>query len=801
MAGALAVRVELLATQIEQRRAVVGVAADVFALAQQRAVPQVGAEHQRVFQALGGVDGDDLHPLGIALQAQQGFFAVGLGAALGVEPAQQLFQPGALQALALQQFGQVQQVGQAALAIDQGEQPRRHLLLVQPGAEGAHKALLLPELMVALGGFALGIPGLGVVLAGGQIGGAAPEQTAGQGITQCAFAARFGVGGQHRGQLAGLLAVPDVFLAAAHAGHAARRQLGGDFPGLAVAGDQHGDIAALECRALALRLEISLTTSARRQQRGDAPGRVAGHQGAGLAFAEVIVGQPDQCQRRVLFGIDNRQHQLRPRPLAGADLRIGQALFGEGHGPVEQTVERSDQLRRGTMVGGQAVLACGFVAGLEVGGQVRAPEGVDGLLGIADETQVALVFVDPPEHLVLHRIGVLELVDQRHRVLLAQGAGQVVAALAVERLLQFVEQVVEGQQALGRLALRQLLVELADQAYLQVDQALLGFRLRGLQGLAQALQGVGQRAIRRALAFLAGLGQAFARQPLVRLGLAEQRGGVAEVAVQLGLPGAEFGRVAHIALEAGERLELLQPAHAVALPGIPRLLPGVAQGAHLAAGTGLRLDAQIGLAQVIAQTLAQALRGELVVHQKGRPLRLGSGQLVAPEVGEQGVEDFAVVVGQFVVEVAAGLECRILQCALAEAVDGEDRRLVETVHRQQQTAMTGRIPVLRVQPIEQLVRAWAIVVDRQQLGQAQANAFAQLGGGRGGEGHHQNLADVEPLLQQQPGVQGGEGPGLAGAGTGLDQRATGEAVLQQVQRCAGHASSSSLPCRASRAGP
>ena len=61
------------------------------------------------------------------------------------------------------------------------------------------------------------------------------------------------------------------------------------------------------------------------------------------------------------------------------------------------------------------------------------------------------------------------------------------AALAIQALLQLVEQVVEGQQALRRLALRQLLIELADQANLQVDQPLLGLRLRRSQGVTQVL--------------------------------------------------------------------------------------------------------------------------------------------------------------------------------------------------------------------------------------------------------------------------------------------------------------------------
>ena len=181
---------------------------------------------------------------------------------------------------------------------------------------------------------------------------------------------------------------------------------------------------------------------------------------------------------------------------------------------------------------------------------------------------------------------------------------------------------------------------------------------------------------------------------------------------------------------------------------------------------------------MIAQLLAQALRGDFLLHQKRRPLRLGRRQLMAPEVGEQGIEQFTVVVGQLVIEIAAGLERRILQSALAEAVNGEDRRFVEAMHRQQQTPVAGGIRVLGVQTVKQVVRAWALLVHRQQLGQALADALTQLSSGGGGEGHHQNLADVELLLQQQTRVQRGQGPGLAGAGAGLDQRAAGERVRE-----------------------
>ncbi|MDT4824757.1 hypothetical protein FQZ97_580170 [compost metagenome] len=204
------------------------------------------------------------------------------------------------------------------------------------------------------------------------------------------------------------------------------------------------------------------------------------------------------------------------------------------------------------------------------------------------------------------------------------------------------------------------------------------------------------------------------------------------------------------------------------------MLPGGAQAAQLTAGARLWLDAQVRFAQVVAQTLAQALRGEFLLHQKGCPLRLGGGQLMPPEIGEQGVEQLTVVMGQLVVEVATGLEGRVLQGALEETVDGEDRRLVETMHRQQQAPVAGRIRVSGMQAIEQLVVSRAVVVDRQQLGQALANPLAQFRRRSRGEGHHQYLRHRQLLLQQQTGVEGGEGPGLAGAGAGFDQRTAGE---------------------------
>jgi hypothetical protein len=80
---------------------------------------------------------------------------------------------------------------------------------------------------------------------------------------------------------------------------------------------------------------------------------------------------------------------------------------------------------------------------LEVGVDVRAAEGVDGLLGVADEHERRLAVAecaahDPP----LDRVGVLELVDEHDAVAAAQAGGDLLAARPVQRAVQPREQVV-----------------------------------------------------------------------------------------------------------------------------------------------------------------------------------------------------------------------------------------------------------------------------------------------------------------------------------------------------------------------
>ena len=97
-----------------------------------------------------------------------------------------------------------------------------------------------------------------------------------------------------------------------------------------------------------------------------------------------------------------------------------------------------------------------IVARLQVRAQVCATEAVDGLLGVANHHQrvglrAGVWRIDAVERAVLPRVGVLKLVHQRHRVLLANGGGQsaIVGHHRVMQVLQQVRKIKRGALCLG----------------------------------------------------------------------------------------------------------------------------------------------------------------------------------------------------------------------------------------------------------------------------------------------------------------------------------------------------------------
>ena len=150
------------------------------------------------------------------------------------------------------------------------------------------------------------------------------------------------------------------------------------------------------------------------EQRLDVGGEVGGDErpqvvhrdGAGAAHPERVAGHHPQPERVVA----RRAGQpvllaVRPRPAARRCPR-GRVRHRPARGAAVAPAAR----RCGSWCRGRAA-ASAPVAGPEVGDDVAAAEGVDRLLGVADQHQRDLAGEGPLDDLPLHRVGVLELVD------------------------------------------------------------------------------------------------------------------------------------------------------------------------------------------------------------------------------------------------------------------------------------------------------------------------------------------------------------------------------------------------------
>ena len=127
-----------------------------------------------------------------------------------------------------------------------------------------------------------------------------------------------------------------------------------------------------------------------------------------------------------------------------------------------------------TEVGRQRRCLVRGVARSEVGVDVAAAEAVDRLLGIADHEQrrrdagrAEHAFEDAP----LARVGVLELVHQRDRVLRAQPVDQGLGVRAVQRIGDAVDQIVIGLHALLPLEAGEAGSSVVAQCMQQLDAA------------------------------------------------------------------------------------------------------------------------------------------------------------------------------------------------------------------------------------------------------------------------------------------------------------------------------------------
>ena len=182
------------------------------------------------------------------------------------------------------------------------------------------------------------------------------------------------------------------------------------------------------------------------------------------------------------------------------------------------------------------------------------------------------------------------------------------------------------------------------------------------------------------------------------------------------------------------------------------------------------------------------------------------GDVAAPEVVHGLVQQRRVVGQRRQRQRQPGGEGQLGQRALAEAVDGEDRGLVEALQRQPQALrQRGVVQAVRLVQVAQqrghegvAVVGVAALQHFQRLHHPGTDALAQFGGGGVGEGEHQDPRQLQAALQQQPQHQAADVPGLARAGRRLDQPDAVERGGEEVQGGEGHGA---LPRKHRRSGP
>ena len=469
----------------------------------QRAIPQEGAEHQRVLQAFRGVDGDDLYQLGVAFQPQQRFLASGRAGHGGLEPRQQRGLAGDALGFLLQQLGQVAQVGQAAFAVRQRQQARGHALARHEATPGGHEAALLPLLVVVVVGHQSRFPRRLVLGQLQQLRRVQPQQRGGGQHFQPRFGRGLGPGAQQGQQLGGLVAGKYAFLRQRYCLHAACGQGIAHRVALTVGGHQHRHIATGQRAAATALFQLRFVLAGQRQQAGDLVGGGFGGvlRGLGLvhAFIAIAGGKGQHGERAVVVGYV----QGAAAAGRGVYLRVVDAVQQKRLRPVEQLAHCRHQRRLAAAVGQQGVLLVGrgVVARAQVGKNVGTAKAVNGLFGVAHhEHRPRLLHKGAAEDAVLQRVGILEFVDQRNGKVGGDACGQPGAVLGVVQCAgQVGKQVVKATAARGAALRHGVLVYPRDHGQLEPGDILRQLAAvavpRGQPAVHQGKQPVLRRAV------------------------------------------------------------------------------------------------------------------------------------------------------------------------------------------------------------------------------------------------------------------------------------------------------------------
>ena len=217
-------------------------------LAQLRVAPAERYEHHGIFEALAAVDGDQLHRVVIAFEAELKFFAaLAVFRALFAEPfhhavhAEAQFDRGLVQ-----DFAEMQHIGEATFAVGQSQQARADLFALEQATEHLDESCAAPLRKIIVESRDPLLPGL--VSEGERfefVGGQAEEIGGERGFDEPLIAG-FGNGGQHALQFGCFVRFEQAGGGVKHRRHAALREHFLHPARLIVAIHQHGDVLGPE---------------------------------------------------------------------------------------------------------------------------------------------------------------------------------------------------------------------------------------------------------------------------------------------------------------------------------------------------------------------------------------------------------------------------------------------------------------------------------------------------------------------------------------------------------------------------
>ena len=310
-----------------------------------------------------------------------------------------------------------------------------------------------------------------------------------------------------------------------------------------------------------------------------------------------------------------------------------------------------------------------------------------------------------------------------------------------------------------------------------------------LPGRRQPLAGGEDRVSRRGAPLLDGRAQRARRELLDAGAPGSMCLGRPQEGVDLLQPGREGSRRVLRAVQRRLTAKQRPDRHPVRLPGLTRLaVAGRVERFGLRPDSGGRgwTDGERRPPQVRPDGLDESLRcpplPQQVPDQEPRTLVEG----LPPEVVHHLLQDLAFVRNQLDLERLGAFEGALPQHPLAEAVDGEDRRLVEALHRLGEPAGgCGRLGVPGQQAGQDIVPRICRHPTEERLAcrlQPGADPVAQLRGGGHREGDDQDLVHRPPALQYQPEEEIRQGVSLPRPGTGFDEAQAFQGLRQEVQR-------------------